>query len=407
MKLRNLFLFSFLFVITVSCKQQEGNSRIFPSDDFVKITIDSLLEDSDIPALVAIAINKQGEKNTYTYGEAVWGKGIPVKENNIFRIASMTKLITSIAALQLVEKDLLELDQDLSVIMPEMSAIPILTDDKKLVKGINPVTLRHLLTHTSGFGYYFTDSLLARHDKSDWKYEDLPRRFESGTRFLYGTSIDWVGKLIEKISGLTLEEYFRKNITGPLEMNRTWYNVPDSLQNEIVSYGHRSDDGTGKITEFPDRIPENEAQIYIGGGRIFSSPEDYTKLLSCILHDGIYSNGRILGKELIDEMFRAQISGISMDIKDNYFLKGHCCDFRGLIKPTSNWGLGGMIDTDKTSYGRYNGTLLWGGLYNTYWYVDRKSGIAASIYTQYLPFNHPATTSVFDKFSELIYKNYN
>jgi len=94
-----------------------------------------------------------------------------------------------------------------------------------------------------------------------------------------------------------------------------------------------------------------------------------------------------------------------MDIENNYFQIGYCCDFRGLIKPTSKWSLAGLIDTEMTSYGRKEGTLLWGGIYNTYWYIDRKSGIAASIYNQYLPFNHSSTTTVFDKFSEIIYEN--
>jgi methyl acetate hydrolase len=91
---------------------------------------------------------------------------------------------------------------------------------------------------------------------------------------------------------------------------------------------------------------------------------------------------------------------------EDYFRKGFCCDFRGLIKPFSNWDLAGMIDNETTTYGRKKGTLLWGGVYNTYWYIDRESGIAASIYIQFLPFNYPATTSVFDKFSEMVYENY-
>jgi CubicO group peptidase (beta-lactamase class C family) len=261
------------------------------------------------------------------------------------------------------------------------------------------------LTHTSGFGYLFTDSLLATHDTTGWNYEDLPRRFEAGTQFLYGTSLDWIGKLIEKISGLTLEDYFRIHITGPLKMNRTWYNVPDSLKTEIVSYGTRQTEGSEEISEFSDRIPETKTKVFIGGSRMFSSPEDYTRLLACLLNDGIYDGGQLLQKTTIDEMFKDQTKSISMDIENNYFKVGYCCDFRGLIKPTSKWGLGGLIDTETTSYGRQEGTLLWGGVYNTYWYIDRKSGIAASIYTQYLPFNHSETTTIFDKFSEIIYAN--
>ncbi|MFY0685660.1 MAG: beta-lactamase family protein [Cyclobacteriaceae bacterium] len=390
-----------------SCGSETERTIYFPSEKQFELRLDPILSKSDLPGLVAIASNKNGETVEYTYGNAIWNEDSPIKSSNIFRIASMTKLVTSVAALQLVENDSIKLDEDLSTFIPQMSLIPILTNEKQLVQGKSKITLRQLLTHTSGFGYFSTDSLLATHDRTDWNYDDLPRRFESGTQFLYGTSTDWVGKLVEQVSGLSLEEYFKINITGPLGMDRTWFNVPDSLKNEIVSYGRRGVDGKGNLTEIPNRIPENKTQDFSGGGGLFSSPRDYLKLLSCLLNDGIAAEKRILNKETVDMMFDKQIEGLSMNIEDNYFHPGLCCDFRGLIKPSSNWSLAGLIDTERTSYGRQKGTLLWGGIFNTYWYIDRESGIAASIYTQHLPYNHSATISVFDKFSEMIYENYN
>lgn len=391
----------------MSLRDINREKGFFPSEErFIRL-MDSIMAESELPGLVAMAINKDGEKREYTFGNAIWGYNTPIKSCNIFRISSMTKLVTSIAALQLVETASVDLDEDLSLNIPEMSSIPILTNEKGLVKGNNPLTLRHLLTHTSGFGYTCTDYLLDKFDTKDWRYEDLPRRFESGTQFLYGSSLYWVGKMIERISGLTLEEYFRNHITGPLKMDRTWFNVPDSVKNEIVSYGRRTEEGSRMFCEFPDRIPEKVTRNYNGGGGLFSSPEDYTKLLACLLNDGAYEGGQLLQEHTIDEMFKDHTKNISLDIENNYFQIGYCCDFRGLIKPNSKWSLAGLITPENTNYGRRAGTLLWGGTYNTYFYIDRVTGISASIYAQYLPFNDPATTSIFEKFSEIIYSNYN
>jgi CubicO group peptidase (beta-lactamase class C family) len=207
----------------------------------------------------------------------------------------MTKLLTSIAAMQLVEKGLISLDDELSPLLPEMAKIPILSNGQ-LRKANNAITLRHLLTHTSGFGFTFTDKELSTFDTKDWEYKDLPRRFESGTQFLYGTSTEWVGRLVEKLSGMSLEAYFRQHITGPLGMNRTWYNVPDSLKPFIVSTGARGDNGREPLKELPGRIPADTVTEHNGGGGLYSSPNDFTKLLHCLLNDGALHNKRILKK---------------------------------------------------------------------------------------------------------------
>ena len=118
-------------------------------------------------------------------------------------------------------------------------------------------------------------------------------------------------------------------------MNRTWFNVPDSLKTEIVSYGSRKAEGSKEISEFSDRIPETKTTDFEGGGGLFSSPEDFTKLLACLLNDGNYEGGQLLQKTTIDEIFKDQTKSISLNIENNYFQIGFCCDFRGLIKPTS------------------------------------------------------------------------
>ena len=390
-----------IFLLLGSCENQKIANKSFPSQDKVTRLMDEAIKNSDLPAVVALAVNKNGQMVNYTFGKAVWTEDQNVTTNHIFRIFSMTKVVTSIAAMQLVEKGLIKLDDDLSSLMPEMVAIPILSDGK-LSPAKNPSTLRHLLTHTSGFGYIFTDEELDNFDTINWRYKDLPRRFESGTQFLYGNSIDWVGRIVEKVSNMDLESYFRKNITGPLEMNRTWFNVPDSLKCYIVSWGQRGEDGKQSLVEFPDRIPTKAVIEYAGGGGLFSTPEDYTRLLQCLLNGGKSGKVKILKKKTIQEMTKNQIGDVIIDIENAYF-QPLCCDFRGLLTTSSKWGLAWAIDNENKPYGRKAGTVFWGGSCNTFFYIDFKSGIAASIYTQHFPFNHPETTNLFEKFSEIIY----
>lgn len=388
------------------CTTVYGQGKIskLPPQASINMAMDAAMKSSDIPALVAIASTKKGEKITYTYGKAVWEEQEPVTADHIYRIFSMTKLVTSIAAMQLVEQGLIKLDDDLSAVLPNMAKIPILNNGQ-LTAPKNAITLRHLLTHTSGFGYDVTDSQLFYFDKSRWSYDDLPRRFESGTAFLYGTSTDWVGKLVEKISGLTLEEYFRNNITGPLKMHHTWFNLPDSLKRYIVSYGNRGGDGKQPLKELPDRIPAKPVTEFSGGGGLFSSPNDYATLLQCMLKYGRLGNVRLLKKRTVRLMNKNQIGDISMEHAGAFFNPAACCDLKTnkLTSKTTKWGLAYLIDNEDKPYGRKAGTVLWGGVFNTLYFIDYKSGLAVSLYTQNLPFNNEQTNTLFEKFSSLIY----
>ena len=378
----------------------------------VRKVMGDAMSESDLPALVAVGINDKGQRIDYTYGGLSWGKSEPVKTTSIFRIHSMTKLVTSIAAMQLVEQKKLNLDQALDELLPSMTRIPILTTDGRFVKGKEKITLRHLLTHTAGFGY--PDGTYKLHpvfDEEGWNFEDFPRQFESGTRFLYGTNTDWVGKLIEKVSGMTLDVYFKKNIFKQLEIKNTHFNVPENAKHRIASMGNRGKDGLSSLREIdgddvsPNRYPVKKTTNFSGGDGLFSTPDDYTKILQCMLNYGIVDGRRILEKETVEIMMENQIGEISLDPTGWYYDAATCCNFSGLMDKDSKWGLAGMIDNTPKSYGRKSGTLVWGGYRNTYFYIDYQSGIAASIYSQQLPFNHSTTTSPFDKFSELLYKN--
>ena len=220
-------IFILLFVPFISCKNN------------LDLEIKNEIKKTKIPAVVMGKVTKKGGMQFFSSGPSRWDRNDTINENNIFRIASMTKALGSVAALQLVEKGKITLDEPLDEYLPEMSSINILDEKNQIVNPEKSITLRHLLTHTAGFGYHFTSTKLSKWDELKneigWSEKYQPRLFESGTSYMYGTNIDWVGRLVEKISGMNLEDYFRDYITGPLEMNSTWFNVPDDLEKLVVS----------------------------------------------------------------------------------------------------------------------------------------------------------------------------
>lgn len=392
-----------LCILITGCKETQNNYFRLPNQSEVVFAMNKKMNSSDLPSVVAVASNKFDEEVSFCYGKGTWNKDVNITKNHIFQLHSMTKLLTSVAALQLVERGKISLDEDLSSLMPEMTSIPIL-ENGKLSQANKSLTLRHLLTHTSGFGYACcTDAELAKFNYTNWKYEDAPRRFESGTEFIYGTSLEWVGKIIEKISESTLKDYFKENITYPLQMNRTFFNVPDTLQQFIVSRGYRGADGKQPLVEMSNRIPKEKATKFSGDDGLWSSPNDYMKLLKCLLNYGTVNNVKLLEKKTVEEMLKNQIGDINMDSKGNYFNPAYCCNLENFTTNTTKWGLAWAIDNEGKNYGRQPGTVFWGGMMNTYFYIDYKSGIASCIFTQHIPFNHKETTSIFDEFSRMVY----
>lgn len=375
-----------------------------PSQASLDRVMDAAMAQSDLPAMVAIAVTREGERRSYSHGPAIWTKTAPVTTEHLFRIASMTKLLTSIAALQLVEQGLVGLDEDLSDLLPDMAEIPLLRDGE-LIPATQPITLRHLLSHSSGFGYegFTVTGEWEGKGEAKWAYDEAPRRFEAGEGFLYGTSSDWAGRLVERLSGQSLETYFREHITGPLAMTRTAYVVPEDLHPMIVSGGTRGPDGEGPLVETPDRVPATPATQFSGGGGLFSTPSDFTKLLRSLLNGGAYDGGRVLEATTVAMLRENQVPEGSMDPSGGFYVPSFCCNFNGLMDADSGWGLATMLDNNTASFARNRGVLQWGGAYNTYFFIDLEAGIAASIYTQHLPFNHSQSTKLWDRFASLLY----
>ena len=364
------------------------------------------IKSSQIPAVVMGKIYKNGKMEFYSNGPSRWDRNDTINEHNIFRIASMTKALGSVAALQLVERGKITLDEPLDDYLPEMSSRKIINENNKIVDPKNSITLRHLLTHTAGFGYWFTSEKLSRwnqlKEEINWNENYEPRLFEAGTTYMYGTNIDWGGRLVEKISGMNLEDYFKKYITGPLEMNSTWFNVPDELESLVVSSSYR-ENGELIKNKYQKR---NKTSNYNAGGGLSSSPNDYGKFLACMLNHGEFKGVKILNKETFELMNSPQLNEFktlhryvpvgnvdtkSRGDKDNFF------------DSYDNWTLAWAYE--ENSINRPVGTGYWAGFFNTYFTIDFKNEFALVYMTQILPFNDIHSYNLFTAYERLVYKN--
>lgn len=377
--MKNLILcLSGIFVI-LSCQTQQTEQK--------DLTLQEYFDSSSIPAAVMGSIDDKGNIDWHDFGPQIWGDSTTtVGKDHIFRIYSMTKPIASVAAMQLVEKGLIGLDDPLNELMPEMVSIPILGENGNLYHSDQIITLRQLLTHTSGFASKQSPALAKFKQPDDWEYEDVPRIFEPGTDWHYGTSLDWAGKVIEKISGQNLEAYLRENITGPLQMNSTWFNIPEELKENIVSWGGK--DSTGTIIEWT-RIPESPVSFYSAGAGLSGSPNDYLKFLQCMLNYGEYDGGKILKRETVEIM-----------LENNLPVNVHASS---RISENDDFGIGWAIKANENDSFLPVGSVYWGGWANTYFSLDAKNKIAIIYFSNFVPAIDEEAFGFFELFGEEVY----
>lgn len=397
--MKNLIFFSLITFLIFGCQKNDSKS----SD----LTLKKYFDSSSIPAAILGTIDADGKTTWHRFGPSIWEDSTTVlTENNIFRIYSMTKALTSVAALQLVEKGLIGLDDSLNKLMPEMVTIPILNDEGNLIESNEIITLRQLLTHTSGFGFKYFSSKLYDFKSESWDYEDQPRLFEPGTAFAYGTGLNWAGKVIEKLSGQDLETYFRENITGPLKMNSTWFNVPNNLSEKIVTLGGR--DSLGVINAW-SRIPQKPETVYKGASGLFGSPSDYLKFLNCMLNYGKYEGGQLLKSETVQLMFKdnlpKEIIIPTIEQFDNGGIIGYAGGQFDLMN-NDRWGFGWYIESDENDIRPVN-SVYWSGAANSYYTLDPQNKIAIVYFSNYFPANDKEGYDFYKLYEKEIFKEIN
>jgi CubicO group peptidase (beta-lactamase class C family) len=356
----------------------------------IDAALQAMVSAREIPGVVAMAANQESVIYEGAFGVRSMTTMTPMSSDTIFRIASMVKLLTSVAALQLVERGKLKLDEPAGAIDPTLASPQILSGfDAKGVPQLRtarrPLTLRNLLTHTSGFSYPLWDSNVIRYLKFARGHAGLPRMplmFEPGTKWAYGGSLDRVGRMVEIAGGQSLDRYFRDNITGPLGMNDTGFSITDQQRARQASLHVRSADGKllPQLLEKP-KLPS----VPSGGGSLYSTAPDYLALLQALLNGGSLRGASILRPETVALMSENQIGDVEAGIlkTTNPALSNDVDFFPGA---RLRWGLGHMINVGPVKDGRMAGSLTWAGLFNTYYWIDPAMRIAGVIMMQILPF---------------------
>lgn len=362
-----------------------------------------------------MAANHEGIIYQGAYGHRSVETDAPMTEDSIFWIASMTKALTSVAAMRLVEKGQLQLDHPLGEIVPELDTIQVLEGfssdgEPTLRRPRRPISLRHLLTHTAGFTYDFFNADTIRYIShqglpgiTTCKNAALhtPLAFDPGDRWEYGINIDWVGKAVEAVSGQTLREYLREHILDPLQMHDTDFIIATEARSRVAAMHQR--DETGQLTRIDFEVPQNP-EFFMGGGGLYSTGKDYLTFLQMLLHEGVYNQVQILQPETVRQMNRNHLGDLDvLPMKSTIpTLTNDTNFFPGMVK---KWGLGYMITTENAPTGRAAGSLAWAGLGNTYYWNDPTTRVTGVILTQILPFADEAILKVFAAFEEQIYKS--
>ncbi|KAL8854313.1 MAG: hypothetical protein Q9221_000799 [Calogaya cf. arnoldii] len=389
-----------------------------------------------IPGCVFCVVNKDG-KTLFEHASGKRGAGTqaPMTLDSIFWIASCTKMICGIAAMQLCEQGKISLDDADKVeeTCPELKKIRILKSvdehgKPELVEKKYRITLRMLLTHTAGFGYSFFNDDLRRWgqpfgcDEFSGLQKDvlgLPLVFEPGTDWQYGVGIDWAGTVVERVSGMSLNDYFQKNIFQPLGIKHVSFFPSDEMKNNLAHMHQRDTNGDIKERNHLLRRPlvvegdEVERTYNSAGAGCFAQPAEYCQILSTLLNDGLSptTSARILSEASIKEMFTNQIPELP-----DFGRRGIPAAKPDLTNPIPDmypqppeqpqgWGLTFMMTIHPGPTGRGANTAWWAGLANLYWWCDREKGIAGMCASQILPFADPNVLGLWAQVESMVYAN--
>ena len=388
-------------------------------NETLQYRIDAALQQAcatgDVPG--AIALVMQGDTLLYS---GAWGRRrlddpAPMQMDTVVWIASLTKALTSAAALQLVEQGRLALDEPAQAVLPALGQVQVfegydLQGQPRTRPPRRPITLRHLLSHTSGFAYEYWSSTIQELRKARSLPAiascrnaalELPLLFDPGERWEYGISTDWVGKLIEAASGQSLGDVLRTGLLEPLGMHDTAFFITSSMRARLATVHQRN--GAGVLSGTRIETPQNP-EFQMGGGGLYGTAGDYLRFLRMVAGGGALDGRRVLSAQSIAQMTRSQTEGLRIERRPTV-MPALSADLDLLPGQEKHFGLGFLINATATPQGLPAGSLMWCGLPNAYYWIDPTNNICGVFLTQILPFLDIHAYPLYLRIQEMIYQD--
>jgi CubicO group peptidase (beta-lactamase class C family) len=365
-----------------------------PDTSAIDGLLERAVEDQVVPGVIAIAGDRDGVVYEGAFGER--GGGQPTQPDTMIWIASMTKALVSVAALQLVERGELSLDAAVADILPAFGELQVLEgfegDTPVLRAPARRATVRELLTHTGGLGYWFCNPDVLHYlqvtgvpDPTTSRLAalvDVPLIADPGTRWEYGTNIDWLGLTIEAITGQDLASYCAEDIFGPLGMVDATFAPSEAQAARMMTVHARTPDGG--LVEAPLEFPA-EPEFFAGGHGAVATAGDYLRFMRAMLRGGELDGQQVLRPETVELAFTNQLGGLPFPEIVHSAIPELSNDIPSLPF-AQGWGFGFHLMLEDIPAMRRAGTGDWAGLANCYYWIDRESGVAGAFLTQVLPF---------------------
>lgn len=378
----------------------------------IDTVLQNAVDSGAVPHVAAIAADRDGIIYEGGAGVRVAGQSDDlVGTSTQFRIMSMTKMVATTAALQQIERGELDLDAPVENYRPEFAELQVLEgfdgDTPRLRPPASKATVKHLITHTSGLGYWFWNADLKKYEEVTGTPNVVPGVMaafkapllaDPGTRFVYGINTDWLGRVVEAVAGTTLDVVVKEHITGPLGMDDTMFALDDGRKQNVVDVHVRGEDGAwtaagGILNESPE--------WWAGGHGLYSTPRDFVRFQRALLRGGELDGQRILQDATVDAAFTNQIG--NLDFPEVIETADPPITDSLRVGPGYKWGYGLLLNTNDVPGRRRAGTGAWAGLFNTHFFIDRTTGVCASIYTNSLPFIEEPAWQLYGDFEEALY----